>query len=450
MPFNDFEAKLIEDGCSPDDVNRMLDWMKEHEAEVKKADRVIFEIDTQFVSIVDHPAVTDSVLMFKSLRCKDVSKLQTKFISFIKGRPQTKDPNSYKKDSIFGAVLQPDITDGNAEIVPPWEVVKTAHKWMEEYQQIDTQHSFEETKDVVVESWVPEVETGWNMDNGQTKTYPAYTWFLIVKPTENTKRKVADGTFTGFSIAGKWAFMDTKTKQETVQDVSTMKANLEKALLDMIKTFEVETGVAVDYVTVDRGEWRDNETFESHIKKPITKIMLNALVKSRSSSEKERSQPKVKDMEPEEVTKIVNDALDARDAKRDTEQSQKNAEEEFTRMKEDLTSIKEAIEKLGKSTEESKKPEKKEDDEEEEEEEKKEDGDTEDEDEMEEEKKEDEDDEEEEEKKLKQKAETADPKSKKKQKKTVQTAEEEMEEYTKTYLTKKENQVKRLGLYKED
>jgi len=457
MPSQDFlklDAQMLEDGYTKDDITRMKEWMEANKDEVSKADRIISNIDTQFVSIVDHPAVTDSVLMFKSLRAKDDDKLKTKFVSFIKGKPQTKGP-SYKKGSIFGAVLQPDITDGNGEILPPWESVKTAHKWMEEYQQIDNQHSFEETKDAVVESWVPETETEWKMDNGQTKTYPAYTWFMIVKPTENTKQKIINGEFTGFSIAGKWAFMDTKgKKQETVQDVSTMKANLEKALLDMIKTFEVETGVAVDYVTVDRGNWGENESFENHIKKPISKIMINALVKSRSSSDKERSSEEVKDMEPEEVKEMIKEALAEYEKSKGEEQSQKNAEEELTKMKDDITSIKESIEKLSKSEEEVKEDEESEkaEDEDEEEDEKA-DAAEEEEEEMEDEKADDEEDDDsevDEEKQLKHKAETKDPKKKSKDKGEVKTPEEEIDEYVKQCQTDEKLQVKRLGLYKEE
>jgi len=374
--FDTFEQCTLHFANDPDvdDENALCGWLQAmtEKGELQKADRVIFDIDTQKVSLVDKPAVTSSQLMFKSLRCKDEKTLKKKFVEFIKGKPYAEDDEKdddkprYKRDTVFGAVLVPDITDGNGEIAPPWAVVETAHKWMEEYQAIDHMHSFEDTNDKVVESWVPEVETKFKMDDGTMETYPAHTWFMIVKPTEETKALIKSGHFTGFSIAGKWGYMSMKAEGMKGLDDQTIKGlEVEKEHNGTYRRLKEKTESPLGMT--------ENEFYASIVQDHLAEIpdYYDRLpivemdpIKSRSEHIKKKE---LNQMEEEQFMELFKKAMAQYEQTKEDEQSRKDKDDDYKTMKETIESLKKELEEL-KSDSETK-----EDDDEDEEDEKKED-----------------------------------------------------------------------------
>ncbi len=349
-------------------TGRYCKWLQEMEAsgELAKADVTIHNIDTKILSFVDTPAINSRMLqksgngqtlvfddehLVPILKTKGFSpQLQMKssvvqkFLTPMQGSKRRK---QWEDGVVFAPALIPDITDGNKELAPGWAVEETAHRFLKEYRNIDADHDMMPGKGDLVESWIEENEKTWTLSDGTEMVYPAGTWYVGIDPTDPiTKQRVKNGELIGISIAGNWD--DLALKQVMVQplmedSMSAEKDSIETILYTVLTEYETESGVVVDNIHVDRGEWGE-ETWEEHQKKPIQKIEIQAMVKSDKLKSRKNNGKGADDMDKKDVEAIVKRLLDqkAKDAELAKSEALKDAEKK---------ALLEKIELMGKEIE---------------------------------------------------------------------------------------------------
>lgn len=110
-----------------------------------------------------------------------------------------------KQRLVYAAVLVPGEPDLDAEIgekiLTAEEIEGVAHKWMEEYGNIDYMHGLNNVAKPV-ETFILPME--WEVEAfGEKMTLPKGTWVLAAKVVNDTAwKKVENGELTGFSIMG--------------------------------------------------------------------------------------------------------------------------------------------------------------------------------------------------------------------------------------------------------
>lgn len=98
---------------------------------------------------------------------------------------------------ITGPVLVPDREDRHGDVVRESNITDVAYKFMEEYQNVDLMHTFQDVG-VPVESYTAPEE----LDFDGTEV-PKGSWIISVKVTEpEVWQAVKTGELTGFSIYG--------------------------------------------------------------------------------------------------------------------------------------------------------------------------------------------------------------------------------------------------------
>lgn len=70
---------------------------------------------------------------------------------------------------------------------------------------------------------------------------------------------------------GNWKKNELITN-DMVADLKTMKKEFETNILDLVKEFEMNTGLSVSYISLDRGDWKDNESWVEHMERPIKEV----------------------------------------------------------------------------------------------------------------------------------------------------------------------------------
>lgn len=100
---------------------------------------------------------------------------------------------------VLGLVLEPDVVDGHGDTYSGPEIRKTAHGYMERFQQLDIQHSFVPTDRMkLVESFLAPCD----MTVGG-RAIKAGTWLIGVHVIDAALwGDIKAGRFTGFSIGG--------------------------------------------------------------------------------------------------------------------------------------------------------------------------------------------------------------------------------------------------------
>lgn len=113
--------------------------------------------------------------------------------------PELTAPIVYKNDEkriVFGPVLIPDEPDTDGDVVSAEHIEKVAHKFVEEYGNIDLQHSLNNVGKLV-ESYILPMD----MDAGDGKIIPKGSWMMGVRVTDDDVwEAVKDGRLGGFSI----------------------------------------------------------------------------------------------------------------------------------------------------------------------------------------------------------------------------------------------------------
>lgn len=105
------------------------------------------------------------------------------------------------------------------------EIEKSAHGFMKDARNIDTQHDFEAGVGEVVESYIAPAD----FSIGEQEVKKG-SWVLVTKANEEIWQQIKKGDITGYSVAGT---AETIEKEETKPAPS----NEEKGLFDLLKAF---------------------------------------------------------------------------------------------------------------------------------------------------------------------------------------------------------------------
>ena len=98
---------------------------------------------------------------------------------------------------ITGPVLIPDREDRHGDVVREENITDVAYKFMQEYQNVDLMHTFQDVG-VPVESYQAPADMDFDGE-----TVPKGSWIISVKVTDQEVwSQVKSGELTGFSIYG--------------------------------------------------------------------------------------------------------------------------------------------------------------------------------------------------------------------------------------------------------
>ena len=190
-----------------DEAQMWANWIWEmcDIGEFQKATCLIFDIVTKFVSICKGPAVQSSVWLTKNKDSGEPNKSFKRYIEFVRPAPGSKNTiHTYNKNAIFCCVLEPSVTDGNGELYPPWEVERTAHDFLKNYNQMDLNHDEWAGAGRIIESWIPKTEIEMLTLKGDLKTYKPFSWFVGFEPGSYEAELIEKGELDGLSIGGEW------------------------------------------------------------------------------------------------------------------------------------------------------------------------------------------------------------------------------------------------------
>ncbi|KOR93965.1 XkdF-like putative serine protease domain-containing protein [Geobacillus stearothermophilus] len=103
-----------------------------------------------------------------------------------------------EKRIVFGPVLVPNEPDSDGDVVSAEKIEEVAHKFLEQYGNIDLQHTLNNVGKVV-ESYI--LPFDWEIDD--ELTVPKGSWMMGVRvQDEDVWQAVKEGKLTGFSIMG--------------------------------------------------------------------------------------------------------------------------------------------------------------------------------------------------------------------------------------------------------
>ena len=130
--------------------------------------------------------------------------------------PELTAPIVYKNDEqriVFGPVLIPNEPDTDGDVVSAEHIETVAHKFVEEYGNIDLQHSLNNVGKLV-ESYILPVD----IDTGDGNIVPKGSWMMGVRVTDDDSwEAVKNGKLGGFSIMAlqKAAMKSSEKSQES-------------------------------------------------------------------------------------------------------------------------------------------------------------------------------------------------------------------------------------------
>jgi len=155
-------------------------------------------------------------------------------------------PIVFKNDErriVFGPVLIPDEPDTDGDVVSAEQIEKVAHKFVEDYGNIDLQHSLNNVGKLV-ESYILPMD----IDVGDGNIVPKGSWMMGVRVTDDDAwQAVKDGKLTGFSIMAlqKAALKSAEKAQESKR----------VTLADLGEDWIVNAVSLVDEPAVPKAKW---------------------------------------------------------------------------------------------------------------------------------------------------------------------------------------------------
>lgn len=222
------------------------------------------------------------------------------------------------KKIVYGPVLIPNEPDHDGDRIQPEKIEQVAHKFNEQYGNIDLQHTLNNVGKMV-ESYIAPTD----LDFGEV-TVPKGSWMMGVRVTdESSWEAVKSGKLTGFSIMGiRSAVM--KSKEMTTDEIQA--ATKRTTLKDLGEDWIVNAVSLVDEPAVPKAKFlvvkskqepSDEESFFAKLKnffqaespteggETMDKEEIVALVKSTVSDvlkeqQKEKEQPEA-EQEPEPI-----------------------------------------------------------------------------------------------------------------------------------------------------
>lgn len=157
---------------------------------------------------------------------------------------------SAAKQIAYAAVLVPGEADSDGESLTAEKIEEVAHGWMENYRNIDVQHTLNNLDALPVESHIlrqPETVT----IKDESMELPAGSWVLASKFNDpDTWAGIESGEYTGYSVMGvRRAAMETAAKSSTA-------FAFKKTLLEDLGEDWVATHVSVvDEPAVPKAKW---------------------------------------------------------------------------------------------------------------------------------------------------------------------------------------------------
>lgn len=107
-----------------------------------------------------------------------------------------------KRHIAYAAVLVPGEPDSDGESVTAEKIEEVAHGWMEEYRNVDLQHSLNNVDASPVESYITPIDQDVTLE-GKSATLPAGSWILATKVHDmQVWRAIEKGKLTGYSVMG--------------------------------------------------------------------------------------------------------------------------------------------------------------------------------------------------------------------------------------------------------
>lgn len=166
-------------------------------------------------------------------------------------------PMVAKDDSkrvVLGPVLVPDEPDSDDDVVTAEEIEEVAHKFMEEYGNIDVQHSLNNVGKTI-ESYLAPMDMEFEKD-GQVVEVPKGSWMMGVRVTNDKSwEAVKDGNLNGFSIMGIPKSTLKSKYNNSLKNAADNHAVKERTTLNDIGDFEVNAVSLVDEPAVPKAKW---------------------------------------------------------------------------------------------------------------------------------------------------------------------------------------------------
>lgn len=149
---------------------------------------------------------------------------------------------------VYGPVLVPDEPDSDGDVVSAERIETVAHKFVENYSNIDLQHSLKNVGHLVESAVLP---VDWPVS--EDVMVPKGSWIMGVRVTDDDTWEAAkSGELSGFSIMA----LNTATKSAAAQAGTALKgANHRVTLADLDDGWEVAAVSLVDMPAVPKAKW---------------------------------------------------------------------------------------------------------------------------------------------------------------------------------------------------
>lgn len=188
-------------------------------------------------------------------------------------------PLVYKNEEkriVYGPVLIPDEPDTDGDVVTAEQIENVAHKFVEEYGNIDLMHSLNNVGRLV-ESYILPVD----LEVDEETIIPKGSWIMGVRVTDDdTWQAVKDGKLVGFSIMAlqKMAMKSSEKKQKSKR----------VTLADLGDDWIVNAVSLVDEPAVPKAKWiaiksksKDNTDINSDINSEVVKKAVDGSLEHR-------------------------------------------------------------------------------------------------------------------------------------------------------------------------
>lgn len=205
-------AKILEAEAEEDLDNAKSLW----ENLKNKADAIIAGLGLETASFVGNPSQPSKFVMMKS----DDGGFNTT-------SPLLKDSKKEEDwEVVYAPAMQPSAVDKDGEVIPSEVIKNSAHEFLAtgKTDQIDADHNLITGKGKVVESWISKEDKTYKLpDHYEEDEFKVEkgSWMLGVKPTEESKKKIESGEFTGFSIFGEAEKIELDTSFKMKHSEST-------------------------------------------------------------------------------------------------------------------------------------------------------------------------------------------------------------------------------------
>lgn len=220
-------------------------------------------------------------------------------------------PIVFKNDEkriVQGPVLIPNEEDTDGDVVSKEKIEEVAHQFVEDYGNIDIQHS---TQNVgkMVESYVTPVE----LKGQDGEVIPKGSWMLGVRVTnDNVWKSVKSGDIGGFSIMAIPKAMKGKKTAKSSAKRTTLKDLGDDWLVNFVSLVDEPAVPKAKFVAI-KSKKKDEEG-EKSILKSIKELLTSIVEKEEPEEMEENQEPKDDEggditLTPEQLQKIIKETV---------------------------------------------------------------------------------------------------------------------------------------------